>query len=465
MALRALMLRRRIADANARLEAERARNAEFEQRERDLETSINEATTEEERSAVDEAITAFENERDEHNRTVEILEDEVRQLEEELAEAESQQEAPAANPAPAENAGNEERMVNRMVPQNLRFAEMNFEQRTAIVEREEVREFLTRVRTLGGQQRAVSNADLLIPDILLGLLRHEVAHRSRLLPYVRTVNVGGTARQNIAGAIPEGVWTEMCANLNELNLSFNQVAIDGYKVGGYIAICNATLEDSDINLTSEIVTAISGAIAKALDKAILFGTGTKMPVGICTRLAQTAQPSSWGANAPAWTDLHTSNVLKLNIDTTSGAAFFTALIEALAVAKPWYSNEGLFWVMNRKTHLHIMAKALAFTKDATLTFNTSLMPIIGGTVIEFEDEEIADNEIIGGYGGNYLLAQRAGVAIQGSDIPLFLQDQTVYKGTARYDGLPVAGEGFVALRFDNTAPTVTATFATDTANS
>jgi hypothetical protein len=146
-------------------------------------------------------------------------------------------------------------------------------------------------------------------------------------------------------------------------------------------------------------------------------------------------------------------------------AFFQALIEKLALAKPRYSSEGLFWVMNRKTHLNILSKALGFNAaGAILSGMNDIMPVIGGKVVEFEDDEIADNEIIGGFGGNYLMAERAGLKFASSDIPLFLEDQTVFKGTARYDGKPVAGEAFVIVNFANTNPTTSKDFAEDYAN-
>ena len=458
MALRTLILRKKITDARKALEALREKDAEFKTREAELEADIDAAQTDEERKAVEAAAETFDAEKEAHESAENDLEQTIRDLENELDAAE----AAAEPPAPAGN--NKERTVNRTMEIRERFSVMTMDQRTAIVERDEVKEFLTRARDLRMQNRSVSGADLLIPDVLLDLMRREVAHASRLLPYIRLVHVSGTARQPISGAIPEAVWTEMCASINELNISFNQVEVDGYKVGGYIAICNATLDDSDINLANEIVTAIGGAIAKALDKAILFGTGIKMPIGIATRLAQTAQPEGYSTKAPAWTDLHSTNVKTLNIDSNSGTAFFSALIEALGVAKPYYSGEGLFWVMNRKTHLHIMAKALAFDSNAAIQANTALFPVIGGAIVEFEDDELADNQIIGGFGGNYLLAERAGAAFASSDIPLFLQDQTVFKGTARYDGMPVAGEAFVAVRFDNTAPTTSQDFPEDYAN-
>ena len=47
----------------------------------------------------------------------------------------------------------------------------------------------------------------------------------------------------------------------------------------------------------------------------------------------------------------------------------------------------------------------------------------------------------------------------------FVEDQTVFKGTARYDGMPVIANGFVAIGISGTEPTASAvTFATDSAN-
>ena len=85
------------------------------------------------------------------------------------------------------------------------------------------------------------------------------------------------------------------------------------------------------------------------------------------------------------------------------------------------------------------------------------MPIVGGEIITLEF--IPDHQVIGGYGGEYVLVEREGGTFASSDLPLFVQDKTVYKGTARYDGQPVSGEGFVAISYDNVAPTTSMAFA------
>ena len=451
--LKALLLRKQID--NKKKELESLRSTDFTAREAELMQAIDEVENDEQRAEVESMVAEFDATKAEHENAINELEREIEGLENDLAAEEAAQSTEPPTPA----------IEERKDEKPMKVPEMNTRGNLAdIVTRDNVQNFLSEVRTAIHEKRAITGVGLLIPDVVLGLIREEIARQSRLLPFVNRRSVSGTARQNIMGAIPEAVWTEMCANLNELALTFNQVEVDGYKVGGYVAICNATLEDSDVALANEIITAIGGAIAKALDKGILFGDGTRMPTGIVTRLAQQNQPADWGTNAPAWVDLHTSNILKLNINSTRGAEFFEALIGALGVAKPVYSADGLFWVMNRKTHLAIMAKALAFNAEAALVSNTTLMPIIGGAVVEFEDDQIADNEIIGGFGGNYLLAERQGVEFASSDIPLFLQDQTVFKGTARYDGMPLSGKAFVVVNFNNTDPTTSKTFPTDYAN-
>lgn len=465
MALKALMLKRKIDLAQKALDALRAKSAEFETREAKLEQSIAEVQTDEERAAVDEAVTAFETDKAAHDAEVGKLEEELRGLENELSEIEAKQEVPAPAETPAQTEP-EERKVNTMFEIRTRFSDMTMEQRSEFVKREDVAAWLSAVRAMKGQQRAISNADLTIPEVMLPLLHSEAARNSQLMALVNMTALSGTSRQVIMGAIPEAVWTEMCANINELDLGFNEIEMDGYKVAGYIKICNAILDDNDVNLATEIITALGAAIGKALDKAILFGTGVKMPLGIATRLAQTSQPADWGAKAPAWTDLHETNILTLNINGTSGTSFFEQLVLAAVAAKPHdAANGGLFWVMNRKTHLTIMAKALAFNAAAALTAGVNNeMPVIGGRIVELETTELQDYEIIGGFGAAYRLVQRQGATFATSDQRFFLEDQTAFRGVARYDGKPVFGDSFVIINFANTAPTTSADFAEDYAN-
>lgn len=465
MALKALMLKRKIELAQKALNDLRAKSAEFETREAELEASIEEVNTDEERDAVDEAVSAFEADKAAHDAEVGKLEEEIRGLENELSEIEEKQEVTAPAEAPAQTE-TEERKVNTMFETRTRFSDMTMEQRSAFVKREKVASWLGAIRSLKGQQRAINNSELTIPEEVLPLLHAEAMRNSKLMGLVNMSSLRGTSRQTIMGAIPEAVWTEMCGAINELDLGFNDVEMDGYKVAGYIRVCNSLLDDNDVNLASEIISALGTAIGKGVDKAIIFGKGVKMPLGIATRLAQTSQPADWPATAPEWTDLHTTNILTLNLGSTSGTSFFEQLILATIAAKPHdAANGGLFWVMNRKTRLTILAKALAFNASAVLTAGvTGEMPVIGGRIVEVEMDELQDYEIIGGFGDAYRLAQRQGATFAVSDQRFFVEDQTGFRGIARYDGKPVFADSFVIINFNNTAPTTSADFAEDYAN-
>lgn len=231
---------------------------------------------------------------------------------------------------------------------------------------------------------------------------------------------------------------------------------------GYYAICNANLEDSDVDLASELITALSQAIGKALDKAILYGDANKKPLGVLARLAQTEQPSDYPTTARPWVDLHTTNIKTIAAGTT-GAALIAAIVEAFGNAKGSYSRGEKVWVMNEKTYTSLVSASVSVDASGAIVAGVNgVMPVIGG-VIEVLDF-IPDNVIIGGYFDLYLLAERAGARFATSEHVRFLQDQTVFKGTARYDGKPAIAEGFVAIGLNGTTPDATMTFAPDTAN-
>lgn len=462
MALKTLVLRSKLDAKQKELEKLRAKDAEFETREAELSAAVEEMTEEtpaEDRELVEQQAEAFQQDKDAHEAAKGELEAEVERLEAEIEAEEKRQKPPAAE---QKEAGGQERSAG--ILEKRKFFGMNAQERDAFFAREDVKGFLQRARELAGQRRDVSGAELTIPDVMLELIRENIRDYSKLLRKVRVRQVSGMARQNIMGTIPEAVWTEMCAKLNKLDFLFNQVEVDGYKVGGYVAVCNATLEDSDLSLASELLTGIGQAIGIALDKAILFGTGTKMPLGIFTRLAQTAKPSGYPEKAREWEDLHTSNIISIANADSTGIKLFQSIIKAAGSAKGKYSRGEKFWAMNEMTRTALLAESLSINAAGAVAAGLDRsMPIIGGEIVELDF--IPDNVIIGGYGDLYLLAERAGTQLARSEHVLFIEDQTVFKGTARYDGLPVIPEGFVAIGVNGTTPSAAGvTFAADSAN-
>lgn len=464
MALKALLLKKQIDNKKKALNELRKKDAELATREAELTQAIEEVETEEQRSAVDEMVSAFETEKADHDKAVGNLEREIEGLENDLkAEEAAQETEPEGKAAPAEERKEEKTMITRIKntvgsPRD-RLAE--------IVTRQDVKDYLAETRTAIKEKRAITNVGLTIPEVMLGLLRENILNYSKLYRHVSVRPVGGEARQLIMGTIPEAMWTDCCANLNELSLGFNDLEMDCYKVGGFFAICNANLEDSDIDLAAEIMTALGQAIGLALDKAILYGrngaTDMKMPQGIVSRLVQTEAPTGYPATARPWADLHTSNVISITAANSTGVKLFQSIVTASGAMKGKYSRGEKVWVMNEATYTKLIAEAMSVNAAGAIASGVDgVMPVVGGIieVLSF----VPDNVIVAGYFDLYTLAERSGNRFATSEHVRFLQDQTVMKGTARYDGAPAIAEAFVAIGINAATPNATMTFAADTAN-
>lgn len=469
--LKILMLKRQLDAKRSELKTLEEKDAEFKTRETELETAIGEVEpgNAEQEAAVTAEVDAFEANKTAHETAKQTLSADIEHLETELADLERQ--APAAKtPEKREKVRGDvhmETQINiRSLPMGRRaFDALPMERRQAIVAQPEVQEFLGKMRGMKGQNRAVTGAELTIPVVFLDLISENMYRYSKLLNRVRVRNVRGEARQTIAGIVPEAVWTEMCGAITELTFVFGQVTLDGYKVAGFIPVCNSMLEDSDIELASSIVEMISESVGLAEDKAILYGKGaaSKMPLGIVTRLAQTSQPSDYPANAPAWVDLHTTNILKIGGSGVTGAEFWAQLMAATGATHTKYSRGNLFWAMNSKTYTTLKSKVITFTATGDIASNIfGVLPIITGDVdiLEF----MPDGDIVGGYGDLYLWSQRSGMTIEQSREVQFIQDNTVFKGKQRADGQPIIPGAFVAININNVEVTTTMTFAADIAN-
>lgn len=474
MALRQIMLSRKIEQKKNELTALREKDADLQTREADLEKSIEEAQTEEEQTAVEEEIEKYEAEKTAHDEAKAKLETEIGDLEAELEASEVDPPAPDQRVSKTEKKVrnnirmNAAEMKIRSLPMNVRaFDSLPMETREAIINRDDVKTFLSQLRSMKGQSRAIQGGELEIPVVFLELISENMYRYSKLLNRVRVRNVPGEARQTIAGTVPEAIWTEMCGAINELSFVFNQVTLDGYKVAGYVPVCNSLLEDtvSNLDLAGWIVEMLSESIALAEDKAILYGKGSyaHMPLGIVTRLAQDSQPAGYPANAPAWADMSDTNIIKVDGTTLTGAEFWSKLALAAGNTFTRYSRGNQFWAMNSKTYATLKSKLITFTATGDIVANLfGTLPIINGDIdiLEF----IPDGDIIGGYGDLYLWADRRSMVIEQSEHVKFIQDNTVFRGKARADGAPIIPGAFVAININNQEVTTVMDFAADTAN-
>lgn len=476
MALKALMQRKRIDLKKKERDEKRAALDELKKREAGLEIAIREVSNEDEQAAVQEEVDNLISEKEQLEAVVADLDQTIEDLENELTAMEAEQgtEPPADDQARAKEPAKEERSVKpmneSMITRDRVFRGMTRAEQDALVQRDNVKAFIgavrdvLRSRSAGGQTRAINNIGLTIPQEFLGILRQNVLDYSKVTRHVTTQNVNGEGRVLITGDIPEAVWTECCANLNELALGFNQDAFGCWKLGGFFVICNANLEDSDLDMAAEILTTLAKSLAYTDDKTILYGNGTTMPLGIVTRLAQESQPAGYPATARPWADLHTSNI-KTIANTYTGLNLFQQLVLAAGNAKGKYARGEKVWVMNEFTYNYLMAQAMNVDAAGAIVSQVNgTMPVIGGAIEVLPDSIVPDYNIIMGYYELYRRVNRAGAKYASSDEYFFLSDQTVFKATERWDGKPLIAEAFVLIGINGTSPTTSATFVGDGAN-
>lgn len=434
MALKQIMLRKKIEQRKAALDELLAQESGLQTQSEELERAIEEAENEDEMATVDEQIEQLESEKTELDGKKNTLEGEIEALESELKELDSK--APvnnagdsAQNPAPENPAAEEER--NQFMGGDTRMKGNKYETRAQMLDRlnrPEVREFYRNVISAVTEKRGLGNAELVIPEVVIDRIRLRIGDYSKLYSEVDVVPLTGTARVIMDGAIPEAIWVEMCDPVQELATAFSGTELDGYKVGGFIPVCNAVLDDAMINLATYLENRLAQAIGKALDKAILTGTEAgKQPTGILTVLAGAPY-----ADQRVTVDGKLPSIVSqmgLIDDGEDGPAI-----------------EEVIAVMRRSTYYaRISPQTFVATADGRFVVQTTKNPTLpDGTRVVFS-QYMPANQILMGDFKKYMLAERAGVTLESSNHVRFIEDQTVFKGTARYDGEPTYPEYFVQI--------------------
>ena len=275
MALKVLMLRKKIDDKKKALEVLRAA-ADFEQREADLEKSIEEAETDEEKAAVDEEIEKLETEKKEAEEKVGAIEREIEGLEKELKDIEDAgqkaEERKEVKPMAAERSSMEYRTAFRDYVQSGKVDRdiLQFEQRNDAVS-------------------TSSDLGVLIPETVMQEIIKGVSKvYGQLYSRVRKTNLKGGVKY------PIGSFAATFNRITETTKSDRQdpggitgAVTFGYKIGE-IRLARTLLQTVlEVPVfEQEFAKAVADAYVKAMDIEIMSGTeANNQCVGILTEAA------------------------------------------------------------------------------------------------------------------------------------------------------------------------------------
>ena len=337
------------------------------------------------------------------------MEKEKTDLEAELAEIEDEQPAVKTDEED-ENKGEQRKMEKKLNTRDN--SVMSIRESLQI---EEVRSFYQGIANAMTEKRALTGTEKVVPLEVIDRIESKLGDYSTLINEVTIEKIGGTGRAVIAGDIPEAIWFEIGKEaLSDLEDELTGVEFDGYGLGGYVSVPNIIIENSLINLAAHVEDRLAKAIAKALDKAILKGTGTKQPMGVV-------------ASAP------TEN--KVTSDGT-----ITDLIAKLATVDTDGTGGEVIAVMNRKTYYsQIVPKTLAVAANGVLTGSYALPFRV--VLSAYAD----DNTVVFGDFKQFLLAQRSEIRVESSTDFQFTSDNTVFKGVGYYDGKATKAKAFAVV--------------------
>ena len=409
MALKQLILNKKITERSAKITQLRADETKLKDEEVELEVALDEAETDEDVKVVEESADDLEKKIQENADEIAKLEKEKADLEKELAEIEDEQ--PEVDEDKEKENGEQRKMAKQINTRNTNEV-MTIRESLKI---EEVRSFYQNLANAMTEKRSLTGAEKVVPTEVIDRIESKLGDYSTLLAEVTVEKIGGTSRAVIAGDIPSAIWFEIGKKaLDELDDALEGVEFDGFGLGGYVAVPNIIIENSLINLAGHIEDRLAKSIAKALDNAILNGTGVKQPTGVIKSAVVANKVDSTGEI----TDL-IAKLAKVDTDGTGG--------EVIAV-------------MNRATYYSkIVPKTLAVAANGVLTGSYALPFRV--VLSAYAD----DNTIVFGDFKQFLLAQRSEIRVESSTEVQFTSDNTVFKGVGFYDGKATKAEAFAVV--------------------
>jgi HK97 family phage major capsid protein len=416
MALKQIMLTKKIEQRKTALAALTEQESALKTRSSDIEKAIGEAKTDEEIAAVEEEANKLDADKAEFDGKKSKLEGEITQLETELDELNSKEPPKQTRSNHRSQEGASEEMNRFQVRELLKTGEY--------YKREEVREFYDKFKNL----RAVSGGELTIPEIVVNRIMDIMGDFTTLYPLVDRIQVKGTTRILIDTDTTAASWIEMPGAIPTGDVgTIGEVDFDGWKVGKVTFVDNYLLQDSIINLDTYVTKKIARAIALALDLAIVKGTGAagKQPVGIISQI-----PAGNKVDVVADEKLLINLVKKIGLIDTG----LDAVGEIVSVMKrSTYYNRLVEYSINVDSSGNVVGKLPNLRN-----------PDLVGLRVVFNNNLDEDTILFGDF-SKYTLVERESITIDSSKEVKFVEDQTAFRGKGRFDGKPVKPQAFALI--------------------
>ena len=413
--IKQLRLRAELKAQQAELEKLEQLEVGFKNRAAELEAALSEAETETDLKLASDNIATLENEEKEAGIEAKktTIKEEIQRIENELKTLDAAGTEPPTK-SKTERGKNMDEVNRYQIRELLKTG--------AYYERSEVKEFYEKFKNL----RSVTGGELTIPTIVVDRILDILGDYCTVYPLVDKIRIKGKTRILIDTDTTPATWIEQTGAIPTGDVgTITNVDFDGYKVGKVTFVDNSILEDSIINLDDYVVKKLARALALALDKAVLLGTGSsgKQPTGIIPSLEEEHKVS---VAATGLADIVKPIGL---IDTGEDSVG-----EIVAVMKrQTYYNRLLEYSIQTDSSGNVVGK-LPNLKT----------PDLLGLPVVFNNNLPTDQILYGDF-SKYTMVERESISIDKSEHVKFVEDQTGYRGKGRFDGKPTNKNSFVLV--------------------
>lgn len=415
--LKAIKLRAELKKLTLERDEMKSKLEDYQKRSSECETALEEAATDEDIKAVEDAVTALETEKSENNyeEKLSAMNSRISEIEIELAELDEKK------PEPSEISGgkSEERGATK---QMNKYQTRELLRTGQYYEREDVKDFYAKLRNI----RAITGEGLTIPNVIVNRIMDIIGDYCNLYDLVDKIRVSGTARILLDTDTSPAEWMEQKSAVTSGDAgTVTNVDFDGFKLGKVVFVDNYIMQDSIVNVDDYTTKKLGRALALALNKAIPLGEGAenKQPTGII----------------PSLSDNHKVTVL-------SGS--LADLVKPIGLIDTGEDTCGdITAVMKRSTYYSHFLEHTINTNSAGETVgklpNLSKPDILGIPVVF--NNNIPENQVLYGDFDKYTLVERESIVIDKSEHVRFSEDQTAFRGKGRFDGKPTKPDAFVLV--------------------
>lgn len=259
--LKQILLTKKINRCKEKLEEYLAKRSELNEQIEQLESAVDEVTTDDEMKDVEESADELTKQLDEVNAQITALEEEKQKLEDELAAIE-EDEQPQEENEEAERGAQKTMSKREKIKNN---EEMTYQERA----KKAINGYVHR------QERAVTgfkttDGEVLIPEEILQAYKKPV-EQVDLKQYVRTVKVNSKNGSMPVIKRAEGTMNtveELAANPELAKPTFTEVKYDVKTYRGYVPVSQEVIDDADYDVTGLVAEAINDQTLNTTNKAI-----------------------------------------------------------------------------------------------------------------------------------------------------------------------------------------------------